>query len=164
MFRTVEFDKDIPGRLFLHSMPGRSELWDSFSKQVKKAEIDLIVSLTALDEIRISSPEYACAIENDNVPCSWMEYPIEDFSVPADRNGFAGFVSSIANHLKRGDRILIHCAGGIGRTGTVATCILQQLGEESDKAGELIRKAGSGPETPEQAHLILWHSRMVILS
>ena len=163
MFRTVEFDNDIPGRLFLYSMPGRSELWESFRKQVEKAEIDLIVSLTPLDEIRISSPEYACAIENDNVPCSRMEYPIEDFSVPADRNGFAGFVSSIANHLEKGDRILIHCAGGIGRTGTVATCILQQLGEESLRAVELIRRAGSGPETPEQAHLVHWHSRMLLL-
>ena len=107
-------------------------------------------------EIRAKSPSYGAAIEAGAVPCDVETFPIADFGVPADREAFWALASKIAMELKGGSRILIHCGAGIGRTGTLATCVLLGLGEESTKAERAVAAAGSNPETPEQRELVSW--------
>jgi protein-tyrosine phosphatase len=51
--------------------------------------------------------------------------------------------------LKTGN-ILIHCAGGIGRTGTFTIILLKKLGFSFEEALKITNDAGSNPETPEQ--------------
>jgi protein-tyrosine phosphatase len=161
VFRPVELGIDLQGRLYLHSMPGRNESWDIFAKKLETTGVDLIVCLTPIEEIEEGSPSYAEAISQERLPCTWLEYPIEDFSVPHDRISFTEFVGSVAEKIMEGDSVLIHCAGGIGRTGTFAACVLQQLGLQNSSAIDNIRRAGSGPETSQQNDLVLWHAGTV---
>lgn len=79
-----------------------------------------------------------------------------DFSVPKDRAAFLDLVGSIASGLQAGERVLIHCGAGIGRTGTLAVCVLMALGMSHSEAYRAVRGAGSHPETPEQEELVDW--------
>jgi protein-tyrosine phosphatase len=44
----------------------------------------------------------------------------------------------------RGERILLHCAAGLGRTGTVAARLLMMSGQDADSAIKSVRAARSG--------------------
>ena len=51
---------------------------------------------------------------------------------------------------------MVHCRGGLGRTGTVAACVLVALGDHSaDKAIDAIRQARKGTiQTDEQEEFV----------
>lgn len=58
--------------------------------------------------------------------------------------------------LARGDKVLIHCRGGLGRTGVVAARLLIEAGTEPDLAAKLVRAARPGAiETWEQYQYVL---------
>lgn len=74
--------------------------------------------------------------------------------MPANAQQFKAGVESASVDLKSGRNILIHCAGGVGRTGTFSSCILLMLGLSLDEATFAIEAAGSGPETEAQCDLV----------
>jgi protein-tyrosine phosphatase len=137
-------------------MPGRYEKLEDFWKQVQLERIGRIVCLAPLTEINHKSPEYAKALAANNAPCTITRFPIEDFGVPDDREAFRGLASELAAQLRTGRRLLVHCAGGIGRTGTLAVCTLMALGQTRADAYEAVAAARSRPETQEQHELLTW--------
>jgi protein-tyrosine phosphatase len=48
-------------------------------------------------------------------------------------------VAFACRHLDRGERVLIHCEHGIGRSATLALCVLVQTGMEPLEALELAK-------------------------
>ena len=75
--------------------------------------------------------------------------PLQDFTAPAlaDIQKFMGIV---INSLKRG-KVLVHCQGGIGRTGTMAAAYWIKKGLSASEAIKKIRKSMPGAiEMPEQ--------------
>jgi protein-tyrosine phosphatase len=114
--------------------------------------------LTSLKEIEEKSPEYANEIKKNNLSCPKRDYPIQDFSIPSETDDFFEFIKDTASEIKKGKKILVHCAGGVGRTGTFAVCLLQELGSDHSEALKLVDAAGSGPETLEQQDLIFSHA------
>lgn len=53
--------------------------------------------------------------------------------------------------LARGDNVVIHCRGGLGRTGTVAARLLVEFGDQQETAIWKVRQAQKGSiETPAQ--------------
>ena len=79
-----------------------------------------------------------------------------NFGVPQDRAGFRREVEAIAAALQRGDAVLLHCAAGIGRTGSAAACVLKALGVETTDAMQRVREAGSNPQNAVQAGFVEW--------
>lgn len=156
MFRSVDLPPDVAGRLYLHSMPGRYEPLQATLDAVRMKGISQVICLTLLEEIDGKAPEYARALRRGDVPWQQVMFPIVDFGVPGDRARFLDLVHSIAASLRRGDNILLHCAAGIGRTGTVASCVLVALGLTPDAAAQTVHSAGSYAERPEQVELIQW--------
>jgi protein-tyrosine phosphatase len=154
--RSVRLPARVTGRLRLHSMPGRNEPLAQTLAHLRSQGVDLIVCLAGPDEIRVKSPEYAAAIEAKTVPYVLEIFPIPDFGVPDDRDAFWSLASSLARRLNGGDRVLIHCGAGIGRTGTLATTVLLALGEPRTEAVRAVSAAGSHPETAEQEALVAW--------
>jgi hypothetical protein len=69
MFRQVQLAPSVPGRLLLHSMPGRREALDVVWDQIKRDHVSVIVCLAGRDEIREKSPEYGRALDTGAVPC-----------------------------------------------------------------------------------------------
>ncbi len=49
------------------------------------------------------------------------------------------------DRLRDGKNVVVHCRGGLGRTGTVAACVLVALGDHSaDEAITTVRAARRG--------------------
>ncbi|MEM3433745.1 MAG: tyrosine-protein phosphatase [Candidatus Methanomethyliaceae archaeon] len=156
MFRSVTLPRDISGRLYLHSMPGRNEAWSDFIAEAERCSIQVIVCLATDNEIEMKSPSYEDAIKSGRFSYCKQCFPISDYSVPQDREEYTAFVERIARLLRSGHTVLVHCGAGIGRTGTFAICLLLALGLNRVEAHKAIRDAGSSPETKEQREMVSW--------
>jgi protein-tyrosine phosphatase len=156
MFRRVDLPARVPGRLLLHSMPGRYEAIESVWHQLRNEAVHAIICLAEKDEIHEKSFEYAEALESGTVPCSVLPFGIPDRGAPEDRDAFWALAGDVANRLRCGETVLIHCAGGVSRTATLAICVLLALGEPAGEARSVVSRAGSTVETALQSKLISW--------
>ena len=161
MFRRVDLPARVSGKLLLHSMPGRFEAIERAWQQVKSEAVGAIVCLAEQYEIRLKSSAYAEALEGGTVPCSVLPLEIREGGVPGDRNGFWALANDVANRLQSGEAVLIHCAGGLGRTAMLAISVLLALGEPMKEAESAVSRAGSMVETMPQIELLSWCASQV---
>ncbi|MCZ8235444.1 MAG: tyrosine-protein phosphatase [Inhella sp.] len=150
-FRPLPLPADVAGRLWLHAMPGRRESWPDFLTLARAAGLTRIVCLTPWVEVERGAPAYAEAIERHALPCRWQALPMADFGLHDDARAFADGVRALAESLRGGESVLLHCAHGIGRTGTVAACVLKALGADTDAALHTVQRAGSNPQSALQS-------------
>ena len=156
MFRRVDLPARVPGRLLLHSMPGRFEAIERVWHQLRSEAVTAIVCLTEKYEIRLKSSKYAEALEAGTVPCSVLPFEIREGGMPEDRDAFWALANDLANRLRSGEAVLIHCAGGLGRTAMLAVTVLLALGEPMNEAESAVARAGSTVETMAQIEMLAW--------
>ncbi|HUB00261.1 MAG TPA: hypothetical protein VMA34_18150 [Terracidiphilus sp.] len=84
-------------------------------------------------------------------------HPIRDTCVPSDVASFREFVIALAERLRKGEHIGVHCRGSIGRATLTAACTLVELGWKPIAALFAIETARGCPvpDTEEQLHWIL---------
>ena len=153
-FRSLPLPEPALGTLWLAPMPGRLEPWNEFLVQARRAGLSRIVCLTPREEITSLSVPYHQALRQGSLPCAWMHLPMRNFALSEDAQAFRDGVEDLARALREGESILLHCAAGIGRTGTAAACVLKRLGLDRAQALQRVRDAGSNPETAVQSGLI----------
>lgn len=96
-------------------------------------------------------PDFGEKVEN--VPFKWFHLPIIDASVPDCRfeQSWRHTGNEIRGILASGGKVVLHCRGGLGRTGLLAARLLVEFGVEPDEAIKQVRKARPGAiETSEQ--------------
>jgi protein-tyrosine phosphatase len=81
---------------------------------------------------------------------------MRNFGLPLEPEAFRAGIELAADRLAAGDAVVLHCAAGIGRTGTAAACLLKQLGWPVEEAVRAVRAAGSNPENALQSGLVDW--------
>ncbi|MBT6348386.1 MAG: phosphatase, partial [Proteobacteria bacterium] len=74
----------------------------------------------------------------------WLHYPVRDLAAPFDARQQDSPLAEWFSAITRGERILLHCAAGLGRTGTVAARLLMMAGQSSDSAIKQVRAARPG--------------------
>ena len=95
----------------------------------------------------------ACARE-----FAWYHLPIADMGVPGEAfsKSWAVCGPDILRALQHGERIIVHCAGGLGRSGMIAAKLMTAFGVAADDAMAQVRKLRPGAiETREQEHYVL---------
>jgi atypical dual specificity phosphatase len=81
-------------------------------------------------------------------------FPVEDFTAPTLEQA-AEACTVITEALDRGNKVVVHCNAGIGRTGTILACFLVHIGTEPDQAVAAIREQRPlSLETREQVEMV----------
>ena len=97
----------------------------------------------------------------------FLSSPIPDMGLPGSIDEFAGLSHQLHLQIESGTNTLLHCRGGIGRSGLLAAGVLLHEGLDAQQAfAEVARKRGRQvPETPRQgAWLTANHAAIVALS
>jgi protein-tyrosine phosphatase len=135
----------------------RPEDWlEDDLRRYSQSGIDTLVSLLEPDEavwLGLGLEQtLAC-----RVGMEFLNYPIPDVHVPENTASFRAFVSGLADRLRAGRSVGVHCRGSIGRSTVTAACTLIHLGWTPEVAIEAIRKARGCevPDTEEQHEWIL---------
>lgn len=156
LLRCVHLPPGTAGSLWLTSMPGRFEPWPVFLAQAQRAGIGQLVCLTPRDELAELSPAYDAALIKGGLPFRWVHLPMRNFGLPDEMAGFREGIVQLAGAVRQGDAVLLHCAAGLGRTGSAAACVLKALGLDTEDALERVRQAGSNPQNAQQSGLVGW--------
>ncbi len=135
MFKIGEFGK---GTLYTMPKPSKDHLTDDMAFYVKQG-VTKIVSLLQEDEISrigLADEEAQClahGIAYDNIA-------IKDASVPT-LDAVKPKIKQWAEDLSIGQTLAVHCQGGRGRAGTIAACLLVEMGIDADDALAQVTKA-----------------------
>jgi protein-tyrosine phosphatase len=127
--------------------------------KLKQGGIETVVSMLEEDEaVLLALVEESVLAEK--IGLQFLSFPIPDTQVPPDIVAFRGFVAGLANRLRAGERIGVHCRGSIGRSTVTAACVLIHLGWPPKTALASIASARglAVPDTQEQEDWILSYS------
>ncbi len=85
-----------------------------------------------------------------------LRFPIPDFGLPASPAEMNAILAAIDEARAGGERVYLHCLGGVGRTGTVVGCWLVRHGATGEEAlaklarlWQTVAKAARCPQSPE---------------
>lgn len=145
-----------PGRLgmtFAPGMkaPGMHGRWErdlTADLRVLREEYGADMLVSVIEEHEYSGYGIPELFEQDSMEgIEVARFAIEDMNVPreAEADEYEALVQKIVDHMREGKNVVVHCRGGLGRTGTVAACVLVALGNHSpDEAIEAVRAARNG--------------------
>lgn len=135
-----------PGKKQFHAASGT---WDRDLGldlvRIQKWGAVAVVSLMEAFELaeyqaeRIGAAVEALGMEWHHLPIVDVDVPREPFETVWVRSG-----PTLRDHLTARRRILLHCRGGLGRTGTVAARMLAELGMPAQDAIAAVRAARPG--------------------
>lgn len=88
-----------------------------------------------------------------------LHLPVLDMTAPT-RETIDRAVAFLAGKIGAGEAVLVHCAAGYGRTGTIVACYLASIGLSADEAVAAVRSARPGSiETFEQEQCVRGFAR-----
>ena len=103
----------------------------------------LILSLTPEDELaRLHAADLPDWCAAAGIPR--LAFPVEDFQTPPEGADWAAISAPATAVLKDGGRVLVHCRGGLGRSGMVALRLMIEAGEDPQAALRRLRAARPG--------------------
>jgi len=158
-FRNLPLPKGIKGKLYLHSMFGYKIPYAVDVAELEAKMISTVIRITSDEETEEKSPEYWNAIRKRAIRWEELHFPIRDYGIPDDLDAFGTLIVTIAKRLSEGQGMLLHCAAGIGRTGTVACAILIQFGVKLEDAVRMVGEAGSYAEERTQVEFLKTFSK-----
>jgi len=146
------FIPDCPaGRLGIMPRPRAGDWLPEEVASWRAQGLDLVVSLLAGDEIAelgLGDEPAACR----QAGLRFVGFPVPDRGVPPPGAAFSELVSDLTAELRAGRGIGIHCRMGVGRSASLAVCVLAALGVPLESAWAAVGKSRglSVPDTPEQ--------------
>lgn len=140
-----------PGRLGLTIAPGKKGQGQDMAHDrdlttdlatLKAQGVTLLVNLMEQEEMhRWHMHDYHR--EAARLGLNVRHFPIPDVSTPGNDAEFHALVQDLSARLHAGETIVIHCLGGLGRSGMLAACLLTQHGMNARDATELVRTCRS---------------------
>jgi ADP-ribosyl-[dinitrogen reductase] hydrolase len=157
----------IPRKFLAGEYPGDKDLVKAREKISRFLEVGVrhFFDLTEIGEYGLLPYEAILSEESRaaNVTATYQRYPIRDISVPRDAEYLVEILFAIDRRIWQGGVVYVHCWGGVGRTGLVVACWLQEHGRTPDAAlAELsakwrtVNKSSRKPQSPETPMQMDW--------
>ncbi len=150
----------LPGRLGLTAAPGRwwpgrdldpdGLLERDLARLRDRYRASALVTLMEEAELRARGLDRLLGeVRRAGLESLWL--PIPDMAAPASMEQARALVARILERMERRETVVVHCLGGLGRSGTIAACVLSARGRDPDQALRLVRRARPGAvQTGEQ--------------
>ncbi len=144
-----------PGKWQLNALSGKWKRGlDTDLEVIKKFNTVALVTLMQAEELEAFHVGVeALRNKTADLEIEWYHLPIIDKSTP-DATFEKEWIASgktLRKHLRRGRSIVLHCLGGLGRTGLLTARLLIEFGEKPDNAIQKVREARPGTiETESQ--------------
>jgi protein-tyrosine phosphatase/nicotinamidase-related amidase len=142
----------LAGRLGLTICPGRRDRGRDLEEDVRALRDDgvgLVVNLVTqpeLDWVGVEEPQQAMLAGGIG---AFIHEPIRDQDVPSMAQAMA-LVDQIVVAQRSGQHVMVHCMGGLGRSGTIVACALTRGGLSAADAIAAVRVA-RGPRAVENS-------------
>ena len=144
------------GKLAIFAHPRGGEWLLDEIRALKGDVLDVIVSLLTKEEdeeINLLAEQEVC----EGLGLQFIQFPIDDVSVPASSAATLELVNALDESLSKGHNVGIHCRAGVGRSGMIAAGLLmmgglspeEALAEVSNARGVII------PQTDEQREWLI---------
>ncbi|WCL50282.1 isochorismatase family protein [Leptospira sp. GIMC2001] len=147
------------GKIGLTILPGRKDRNRNLSDDLnvlKEEGIKKVYSLITEDEYReYGVPNLKWGYEEAGL--SFLSFPILDQGIPA-REDLPKIIDDIDQELQSGNNVLVHCVGGLGRSGTIAAAyLIAKSGIGAEDAIRTVRQHRSerAVESKEQINFLL---------
>jgi protein-tyrosine phosphatase len=122
------------------SILGKSQ-WDrdlsEDLKIIKESGISLVITLMTFNEMRTFGI-HNLGPEINKLGIEWIHLSIEDGGIPTSNADVRALIGLIKAKIYNNKKVLIHCRGGLGRTGTIAGCYLVSSGVSLDTAYQML--------------------------
>lgn len=143
-------------RLAIVMRPRGHDWLETELTRFRRSGIDIVVSLLESEEAKwLGLADEARLSEEAGM--RFLSYPIPDVHVPQDAAAFRKFVANLADELRAGRAIGVHCRGSIGRATVTAACALIHLGWEASTALSAVAatRGCNVPDTEEQRQWVM---------
>ena len=154
------------GKIGLTLCPGKTQSWGLTGSWARDLGLDLdaigswnaaaVVTLVEGAELeRLQVDGLGEAVRERHM--EWVHLPIRDRSAPDEsfEEAWVEVGESLRARLRAGFNILVHCMGGLGRAGTIASRLLVELGWTPGDAIREVRRVRPGAiETDEQEDFV----------
>jgi protein-tyrosine phosphatase len=133
---------------------GKHAIGPNHEAAMARVDATTVVCLVEARELAERYPAYlAWLTANRGGSAVW--FPIHDLHAPT-LDDTLPLLTELLRRLDDGQRLLMHCAAGIGRTGTLAVCLLMMMGMEQQAALNhvAVHRPMAGPEVGAQRELV----------
>lgn len=141
------------GVLGISPCPGRAGFYAADLATIQHWQPSLVITFLSDEELNRVAPTLSRDLKGADI--AWGHLPTADYDTPAE--GWGDISIAVQRELEDGHKVLLHCMGGCGRSGTAALRLMIEAGEAPDPALNRLRQAlPCAVETPEQ---FLWASQ-----
>jgi protein-tyrosine phosphatase len=149
----IRIPLDVKGKLFVSPMPcGPYDPGNRLLKIYRQNRIQFVVMLVTDDELARKAKRDVISLYKKS-GIEPIRFPIADYTSP-ELHAFSKVVDQVAGYLQAGANVAVHCNAGVGRTGVMACCIVQDISTMSaDKAIAHIKQHMQTNMTDEQVRL-----------
>lgn len=101
-----------------------------------------VLSLIEEQEFPFDPAQFGADLSRKGI--AWLRFPIRNYCTPEGNEDWPAIAGKVRDILDNKGRVLIHCWGGLGRSGMVAARLLTERGEAAVSAINRIRQARPG--------------------
>lgn len=141
------------GVLGISPCPGRAGFYAADLLAIRHWQPALVVTLITAAELTRTAPTLADDLAEAGI--GWLHLPTADYDTPGP--GWDAISAAAHRHLGQGDKVLLHCMGGCGRSGSAALRLMVEAAEAPEPALTRLRQAR--PCAVETQAQLLWASQ-----